>query len=136
MLAVCRWISGCRAVGIRFGRLDHVRNRGEDEAGRVLEGFCLQLPDPVHEDVGVHAGGPDQPAGAAIALHLDRLAHVADEDAVQPLLSLRKQALPRGLPEGRFEQVPVQPELIARVEDPAAQHGWRGGARPRRGPRA
>src|SRR4029077_19229714 len=35
-----------------FGRLDHLGNRGEDEAGRVLERLGLELPHPIHDDVG------------------------------------------------------------------------------------
>src|SRR5207253_522320 len=50
-----------------FHWLDHLRDRSEDEAGRAAERFRLQLPDPVHEDVGGAQGGPDHSAAAAIS---------------------------------------------------------------------
>ena len=102
--------------------------RGEDEAGRALERLHLQLPDPVHGDVGRAQGGPDEPAGAAVALHRDRHADVADQDAVQPAVEPAEAGLAGGLPEGRLEQVPVQPELIAAIQDPPA---WTAGTQER-----
>ena len=58
--------------------------------------------------------------GATVALHLDRLADVADQDAVQSAVESAEAGLARGLPECRLEQVPVQPELIAAIQDPPA----------------
>ena len=51
----------------------------------------------------------------------NRLAHVADQDAVQPAVEPAEAGLARGLPEGRLEQVPVEPDLIAGVQDAAAE---------------
>ena len=104
-----------------LGRLDHLGNRGEDEAGRVVKRFDLQLPNPVHEDVGRAQGGSDQPAGPAVALHFDPLSHVADEDAVQSAVESAEASMARGLPECGFDQVSVQPELIAGVQNSAAR---------------
>ena len=104
-----------------FGRLDHLGNRGEDEAGRVLERLDLELPDPIHDDVGRTEGGPDQPAGAAVALNLEPLSHIADEDAVQRAVESAEAGTARGLPECGFEQVSVQPDLIAGVQDAASR---------------
>ena len=44
-----------------IGRLDYLRDGGEDEAGGVVERFDFQLPDAVHEDVGRAHGRADQP---------------------------------------------------------------------------
>ena len=99
-----------------FGRLDHLGNRGKDEAGRVLKILRLELPDAIHDDVGRTEGSPDQPAGAVVALNLDPLSHIADEDAVQRAVESAEAGIARGLPECGFEQVSVQPGLIAGVQ--------------------
>src|SRR5262245_23611373 len=64
-------------------RLDNVRDRGEDETRCVPERIDLQLPDPIHQDVGRAHGGPNQSSSTAVALHLKRLSHVAYKDAIQ-----------------------------------------------------
>ena len=78
-----------------FGRFDHVGNRGEDEAGRVLERLVLQLPDPVHEDVGGAQGGPDRARrrGGCPAPRIG-LPTSLTRTPSSPLLSRRKQAWP------------------------------------------
>ena len=99
-----------------FGRLDHLGKRGEDEAGRVVERLGLELPDTIHDDVGRAEGSPDQPAGAAVAQNGHPFSHVADEDAVQRAVESAEAGTARGLPECGFEQVSVQPGLIAGLQ--------------------
>ena len=111
--------------GGRSGRvfvlLDDIGHAREDEAGSVLERFIFQLPNPIHEDVGGAQGGADQSAGAAIHLHLERLADVADDDAIEPAIEPAETGVARRLPVGRFEQVPIEPELIVQFECPVVR---------------
>jgi hypothetical protein len=104
-----------------LGRLDHLRDGGEHETRCVVERFLLQLPDPVHEDVGRAQCRADQPAGGTIALHLDGLAHVADQHRVQPAVESAETSAARGLPKGRFQHVSIQPESIDNVQNAAVQ---------------
>ena len=98
-----------------LARLYHIGNRDEDKAGRVLKRFVFQLPDPVHEDAARAHGGSDQPAGAPAGPHPDPLADITDDDTVQRTVESAKAGTACGFPESSFEQVPVQPELIADV---------------------
>ena len=104
-----------------LGWLNHVRNVDEDESGRIPKGVDLQLPYPVHENVGSAQGGPYQAAGRTIGLHIHRLTHIADEDTRRAAtIESAKAGLSRRLTECGFEQVPVQPEEIAGIQSLAA----------------
>src|SRR5207244_1006261 len=103
-----------------IGRLDHVRDRGEDEAGGVVERFDFQLPDPVHDDVRRAHGSAKQPPTAMVALYLEGLAHIADEDAVQPAIESAEAGTACRLPECGFEQVSVQPQLVGKGRNSTA----------------
>ena len=61
-------------------------------------------------------GGSDQPTSAAVSLHFDRLAHIADEDAVESRVEPPKAGMARSLPEGCLNQMSIQPELIRSIK--------------------
>src|SRR5262245_1015246 len=80
-----------RSGGILLG-FDHLRHAGQHELTRTLEGFVLQLPDPVHENVARTQGAADQ--SSAVALHNFHLAaHIADDNAVESAVQPRKATL-------------------------------------------
>jgi len=62
-----------------------------------------------------------QAAAAPTALDLERLAHVADQDAVERAMESAEAGTAGRLPECGFEQVAVQPELIALVQNSVAE---------------
>src|SRR4051812_14764242 len=43
-------------------RIDNIGDAGEHEAGRVFEGFVLQLPDTIHENIAGSHGRANKPA--------------------------------------------------------------------------
>ncbi len=55
------------------------------------------------------------------AVDLESLSHIADEDAVQRAVESAEARMARGLPECGFEQVSVQPGLIAGVQYAASR---------------
>ena len=55
------------------------------------------------------------------SLDLESLSHVADEDAVQRAVESAEARIASGLPECRFEQVSIQPGLIAGLQYAASR---------------
>jgi hypothetical protein len=56
-----------------------------------------------------------------VAPNLEPLSHIADEDAVQRAVESAEAGMARGLPECGFEQVSVQPGLIAGLQYAASR---------------
>ena len=112
MLAACRWISGCKAVGSSAGSTTSVIGAKTKPGVSWNVSISSCQTRSMRMSVARRAVRISPPA-RRLPCTVDRLAHVADEDAVQPAVEPAEAGLARGLPEGRFEQVPVQPELIA-----------------------
>jgi len=74
-------------LGVQGGRIlvraGDVGDAREDEAERVLKVFALELPDPVHEDVGRAQGSADQRRGR-VGGELRPLLGVADDARQRP----------------------------------------------------
>src|ERR1051325_4689068 len=97
-------------------RVDHLVDRREDESGHVTKPFVLEFPHTLHHYVCRADRGSDQPAGSPGALHLDVFAHVTHQYAVEAAIQPAKARTTRRLAKCCFDDVPVQPELISRIE--------------------
>ena len=101
---------------------DDLGDRRKDKPGGAGEGVGLQLPDAVHDDVrGPHRPG-DQAAGAGVA-DLELFAGITDQNGVEADVERAKAGLAGGLPESRFNELAIEPQLLARFNLPALLRG-------------
>ena len=95
--------------------LDDVAHRKEQHARGIFKGLELELPNPIHENVGRSHARANEPSRAAVASHLERRPGVAHQDAVKIAATRLQARLADHLAQRRLDNLTIEPQPIAHL---------------------